>query len=138
MVRFKWFRFRVAFLANLKAPRALSSIRSKGSGFSSRAYVSAEFLRLPIVRSTHPVARWWLTGEVSISIPSLWQNVRTSLEIKFVPWSTRICRGTPCAIKYAFKNFTILLGRFELQTRADGYREKRFTATRTYFLDSFK
>ena len=56
VVRFKRCYDESGFLANLRAPRALSAIRSKGSGFSSRAYVSTEFLMLPIVRSTNPVA----------------------------------------------------------------------------------
>ena len=129
--------FSVALWENLKAPRALSSIRSKGSVFFSRAYVSNEYLRLPTVRSTHPVALWSLTGETTKSISSCWQKLPTFSDMKFVPWSTRVCRGTPCAAIYVRNNFEILSDLFKLQTMADGYLEKRSTATRTYFLVSF-
>ena len=75
----------VELFRNRNAARALSSIFSSGSGFSSRANVRTEYFRLPSVHSTHPVARWSFTGDCIISILSLLQKAFTSFDTKLVP-----------------------------------------------------
>ena len=75
----------VELFESRNAPRAVSSILSSDSGFSSRANVRTEFYRLRIVCSTHPVARCSFTKFCLIfSIPSLLQSFQF-LRHKLVP-----------------------------------------------------
>ena len=75
----------VELFANLSAPTVFSSIFTNGSGFYSQANIRTEFFRLPLFRSTHALARWSLTEDCIVSVPSLLQKAFTSFDLKSVP-----------------------------------------------------
>ena len=51
----------------------------------SFANVNIEFFKLPMVCSTHLVARWSFTGYFMISMPFLLQKTLTPCDIRLVP-----------------------------------------------------
>ena len=129
---------RVELGANLRALKARSTIDSRFPVSFSFAYVKTKFFRLPMVRFTQPVARWSFTGDYMISIPSELQNDLTAFDVKLDPWSMKIFLGTPWWYMYCLLKLRTLSLLLFPQIIAEGQRENRSTATKTYLLDSFK
>ena len=116
-----------------------AAVISAQSCFRLNLCVSSFFIQLNlsfntrIARSTCPVALWSSTGENSCSIFKSLQYFTKVFEVKHVPWSVRIVRGTPCRPMYLFRNFITLWVLVESTILVVGNLENRSIAVNIYF-----